>query len=131
MTLHPESPMPLKAPQSPTHTLAAVPDERAAVNWRVSAGRLVRVVAANGDVICGVHRVGRVQAGRSEVSIEAETIAKARLLAAAPKLLSAAQAVLEGLNARIAAASALEKPVPIFHGIAELHDAITAAGGAP
>lgn len=55
--------------------------------------------------------------------------ADARLIAAAPDLLTAAQTVLAGLNARIDAAPDTAKPV--FNGIAELHDAINKAISAP
>lgn len=45
-------------------------------------------------------------------------------------LLTAAKKVMDGLNARIDAASAEGRPVPLFHGIADLHDAINAADAA-
>jgi len=51
----------------------------------------------------------------------------ARLIAAAPELLEAAQIVLAGLNARIEGAD-LES-VPVFDGIADIHDAINKATG--
>ncbi|KAA0963081.1 hypothetical protein [Pseudomonas sp. ANT_H12B] len=51
----------------------------------------------------------------------------ARLISAAPELLRAARKVLAGLNARIDEASASGSLVPVFDGIAELHDAITKA----
>jgi hypothetical protein len=51
----------------------------------------------------------------------------ARLIAAAPDLLEAAKLVLAGLEARIDAASA--SAVPVFDGIANLHDAIAKAEG--
>lgn len=116
-----------KATEKPVHASAPGPGKHAPTLWRVSAGRLVRVVATNGDVICGVHRVGRFQEGRSEASIEAETIAKAHLLAAAPKMLAAGRKVLAGLNARIDGADL--SSVPVFDGIADLHAAISAANG--
>ena len=53
--------------------------------------------------------------------------ANARLIAAAPDLLAAAQVVLAGLHARIDAADL--SAVPVFSGIAELHDAISRATG--
>ncbi|MFN3169266.1 MAG: hypothetical protein ACE37E_01075 [Hyphomicrobiales bacterium] len=53
--------------------------------------------------------------------------ANARLIAAAPELLEAAQAVYAGLVERIAEAPTSAKPV--FYGIAELHDAIGKALG--
>lgn len=49
-------------------------------------------------------------------------------MAAAPALLAAAETVLAGLNARIDNAD--PSAVPIFAGIADLHDAIAAARGA-
>jgi hypothetical protein len=49
---------------------------------------------------------------------------------AADELLAAAQAVLAGLNARIEAAVAAKAPMPVFNGIADLHDAIGKATGA-
>jgi hypothetical protein len=51
----------------------------------------------------------------------------ARLIATAPKLLAAAKVVLAGLDARIVAAGGTG--VPVFNGIAELHDAIGLATG--
>lgn len=121
---------------SQPHSLAEKPADASAMPadnhgdgfWRVSAGRLVRVLDANGDVICGVHRVGRYQGRRSEAAIEAATIAKAQLIAAAPRLLAAAQTVLAGLNNRIE--TALPSRVPVFDGIAELHSAVAEATGA-
>ena len=53
----------------------------------------------------------------------------ARLIAAAPKLLEAAQIVLAGLNARIDQASNARMLVPVFEGIADLHAAIAKATG--
>ena len=50
------------------------------------------------------------------------TIEAARLIAAAPQLLSAARKVLAGLEALIDAAPSTAKPV--FDGIADLHAAI-------
>lgn len=57
-----------------------------------------------------------------------EGIANARLIAAAPDLLAAAQTVLADLNARIEAARG--GPVPLFRGIADLHAAIARATAA-
>jgi hypothetical protein len=48
-------------------------------------------------------------------------------MAAAPDLLEAAKTVLAGLNARIDQASEEGQPVPVFDGIAALHDAIRKA----
>jgi hypothetical protein len=64
----------------------------------------------------------------SECKAEAE--ANARLIAAAPELLEAAETVLAGLNERIdeAAASGGES-VPVFAGIADLHAALAKALG--
>lgn len=53
----------------------------------------------------------------------------ALLFAAAPDLLAAAETVLAGLNARIGIASKKGLPVPVFDGIADLHDAINKAKG--
>lgn len=53
--------------------------------------------------------------------------ANARLIAAAPDLLIAAKTVLDGLHARIEAAPL--SAVPVFDGIADLHDAISRAEG--
>jgi hypothetical protein len=53
--------------------------------------------------------------------------ADARLIAAAPDLLASAKRVLEHLEARIIEAPS--NAVPVFDGIAELHDAINKAGG--
>lgn len=57
-----------------------------------------------------------------------ESAANGVLFAAAPQLLAAAQTVLAGLNTRIEAAGSV---VPVFDGIADLHDAISKAGGTP
>lgn len=56
---------------------------------------------------------------------EAEDEANTRLICAAPDLLAAAEKVLAGLEARIEAAP--PNAVPVFDGIAELHDAINKA----
>ena len=58
-----------------------------------------------------------------------EQAADAKLIAAAPKLLAAAQVVLDGLEYRIEQASNAGMPVPVFEGIADLHDAIAKATG--
>ena len=52
---------------------------------------------------------------------------KANLIAAAPKLLGAAQVVLDGLEYRIEQAYNAGMPVPVFAGIADLHAAIALA----
>jgi len=49
------------------------------------------------------------------------------LLAERDRLKKAAQRVLDGLNARIDAALMLGGPVPVFEGIADLHDALQGA----
>lgn len=49
------------------------------------------------------------------------------LLAERDALAKAAQRVLDGLNARIDAALMLGGPVPVFGGIADLHDALQGA----
>lgn len=58
---------------------------------------------------------------------EAESKANALLVAASPDLLDAAKKVMAGLVARIEAAPS--NSVPVFDGIAELHDAINKAEG--
>jgi hypothetical protein len=60
-------------------------------------------------------------------SVRGDMDANARLIAAAPDLLAAAKRVLAHLNARLDAAVAAEGPVPLFDGIADLHDAIAKA----
>ncbi|MBI1682346.1 hypothetical protein [Caulobacter hibisci] len=55
--------------------------------WSVSAGDLIRVKPkASNEVVAGVHRIGK-HSGRPE----AEALANARLIAAAPELLAAAR----------------------------------------
>jgi hypothetical protein len=49
------------------------------------------------------------------------------LLAERDSLAKAAQRVLDGLNARIDEAVMLGGPVPVFEGIADLHDALQGA----
>lgn len=56
-------------------------------------------------------------------------VANARLMAASPELLEAAKLIYAGLNERIKAASAAGEKVPVFDGIAHLHDAIVKAEG--
>lgn len=69
----------------------SAPIKHAPGPWRVSAGNLVRVMARGSDrPICGVHRRGRY----SFDEVQAETLANARLIAAAPELLAALQAVV-------------------------------------
>lgn len=60
--------------------------------WRPSLGDLIRVRAADGRVICGVHKVGKLSGGRID---EAE--ANARLIASAPAMRHALWAALERL----------------------------------
>lgn len=50
--------------------------------------------------------------------------ANARLIATAPDLLRAAKKVLRELDLRIDAAKAMGDPLPVFDGIADLHNAI-------
>jgi hypothetical protein len=57
----------------------------------------------------------------------ARSLANARLIAAAPELYAAAERVLRGLNERIDEAT--DDCVPVFEGIAELHDALAKARG--
>ena len=62
--------------------------------WSFSVGNLVRVSAPGADgwqspvVVCGVHRIGRLT-GKER---DAEVLANARLIAAAPDLLEALKA---------------------------------------
>lgn len=65
---------------------------------------------------------GHIRGTRGSV----ETFANARLIAAAPDLLSAAQTVLAGLHRRINEARV---ETPVFEGIAALSDAIAKATG--
>ncbi|BAQ18349.1 hypothetical protein [Methyloceanibacter caenitepidi] len=53
--------------------------------------------------------------------------ANARLIAAAPDLLEAAQKVLAGLHERMKEARDAKEAVPVFDGIADLSDAINKA----
>jgi hypothetical protein len=57
--------------------------------WRASMGDLLRVMHGS-DCICGVHRIGSRAGGRRSEESEAN----ARLIAAAPDLLAALQAVI-------------------------------------
>jgi len=61
--------------------------------WRPSLGDLIRVRAAYGRVICGVHKVGKLSGGRLD---EAE--ANARLIASASAMRFALWAALERLS---------------------------------
>lgn len=65
--------------------------------------------------------------GPEEEGIEPPTDANARLIAAAPDLLAAAQTILADLDARIQQAP--RGMVPVFRGIADLHAAIAKALG--
>jgi hypothetical protein len=66
-----------------------------------------------------------VQYGKDDAYTSLEMLpADARLTAAAPDLLAAAQTVLAGLDARIRHA---KDSTPVFEGIAALHDAIAKA----
>lgn len=65
---------------------------------------------------------------REHVMIERDR-ANCTLAAAAPDLLEAAKTVLAHLNARIDRAVEEGQPVPLFDGIAALHDAISKAEG--
>jgi hypothetical protein len=72
--------------------------------------------------------VAHVQCSAENTTFEKltdEDRANARLIAAAPDLLAAAQSALAGLNARIDAAP--KDKVPVFAGIAALQDAISKA----
>lgn len=63
------------------------------------------------------------------IRLVAEQEANAHLIAAAPDLYVAAQAVLDGLHERIDLASGSGQPVPVFAGIAALHAALAKARG--
>lgn len=80
-----------------------------------------RETAAGPELVC------RVQAGLGIGPGAGE--ANARLIAAAPDLLAAAEDVLAGLDARIEAAIAANLPLPVFNGISDLHTAICRAKG--
>jgi hypothetical protein len=60
---------------------------------------------------------------RADVAADAVSGQQA-LIEALRELLASAEAVMDGLNARIDDASANSQRVPVFHGIAALHDAI-------
>jgi len=98
-------------------------------NWRISKNRSNLECSPWNGAICieisddSVH-VPSIVAWTTRGSED-----KARLIAAAPELLKAAQIVLAGLNARIDQASNARMPVPVFNGIADLHDAINKATG--
>lgn len=68
-------------------------------------------------------------ADREKVAMLVPGVANARLIAAAPDLLSAAEEVLAGLNARLDQARDAGQPMPVFGGIAALHTAIHKAKG--
>lgn len=72
----------------------------------------------------GINVLAIMECGFNE-PFESQQQANARLIAAAPELLAAAKAVLDGLNARIDAAPMTD--VPVFDGIAALHSAIAKA----
>lgn len=92
----------------------------------------VYVRDANGEGELGtrvaiVHATLDYKRGQGHKLDDPERDRRARLIAAAPELLAAAEKVLAGLNARIDAAPGNAKP--LFDGIADLHDAIGHAGG--
>jgi len=85
------------------------------------------------EAYLGDHSIGSVDVRVAQVMRDGlddeEGADNARLIAAAPELLKAAQIVLAGLNARIDQASNARMPVPVFNGIADLHNAIVKATG--
>ncbi len=81
---------------------------------------------------CRVRQATSVRRGNgyfSELTIceSVSSKANAKLIAAAPDLLTAAVEVMKGLNERIDAAVENRLPTPIFVGVAALHEAIAKA----
>lgn len=107
----------------------AIPPNKVGKHWRVGVrGKLGGSGPVSGaDVLWDLAVIGNGVPGDTLDTEEAN----ARLIAAAPDLLAAAREVLAGLNARIDAASAAGKPVPMFAGVASLHAAIAKATGQP
>lgn len=108
-----------KTPWTPGPWMADITDPSDVVVWASPDPR------QNDELIANVgHRVQRIQ-----VAFDCD-VANARLIAAAPDLYAAAQAVLDGLHVRIDSASQAGQPVPVFTGIADLHAALARAKGA-
>lgn len=101
--------------------------------WEVRKARTLLHIIGSEAPVCAIsisaNHVHEDKPG-DKARWRAEQEANARLIAAAPELLAAAEIVLAGLNARIDQASAEGgHSVPVFNGIADLHAAINKAGG--
>lgn len=81
----------LPALPEPTHASAPETSKASPGPWRAHMGQHLRVLSANGGVICGVHRQGRFL-GRKPSDVQDEAIANLHLLAAARDMLTALKA---------------------------------------
>lgn len=95
--------------------------------WTEGPRASVRISLVNPESGYESETVGTVSAAGWSV-IDAVMCGRESVYAAAPDLHAAAVRVLAGLNARIDAAD--RTSVPVFDGIAELHDAINKANPA-